>query len=112
MKRVLAILCLVALVGAGAAFGQAQGVFMGTAIRSLENPYHAVWARGGQAFADSVGGVHVIQTCEGSSEKQLNDIKALVAKAGKDAVFCIRPRMSPPTSSPLPRPWKRPAYTT
>jgi ribose transport system substrate-binding protein len=95
MKRALAILCLVALVGAGAAFGQAQGVFMGTAIRSLENPYHAVWARGGQAFADSVGGVHVIQTCEGSSEKQLNDIKALVAKAGKDAVFCIEPNESP-----------------
>ena len=95
MKRALAILCLVALVGAGAAFGQAQGVFMGTAIRSLENPYHAVWARGGQAFADSVGGVHVIQTCEGSSEKQLNDIKALVAKAGKDAVFCIDPNESP-----------------
>jgi ribose transport system substrate-binding protein len=95
MKRALTIFCLVALVGAGAAFGQAQGVFMGTAIRSLENPYHAVWARGGQAFADSVGGVHVIQTCEGSSEKQLNDIKALVAKAGKDVVFCIDPNESP-----------------
>ena len=95
MKRALTIFCLIALVGAGAAFGQAQGVFMGTAIRSLENPYHAVWARGGQAFADSVGGVHVIQTCEGSSEKQLNDIKALVAKAGKDVVFCIDPNESP-----------------
>ena len=95
MKRALVIFCLIALVGAGAAFGQAQGVFMGTAIRSLENPYHAVWARGGQAFADSVGGVHVIQTCEGSSEKQLNDIKALVAKAGKDVVFCIDPNESP-----------------
>ncbi len=95
MKRALTIICLIALVAAGATFGQAQGVFMGTAIRSLENPYHAVWARGGQAFADSVGGVHVIQTCEGSSEKQLNDIKALVAKAGKDVVFCIDPNESP-----------------
>jgi ABC-type sugar transport system substrate-binding protein len=44
-----------------------------------ESSYDAVWARGGQAFADSAGGVHVIQTCEGSSEKQLNDIKALEA---------------------------------
>jgi ribose transport system substrate-binding protein len=80
----------------GAAFAQkASGVFMGTAIRSLENPYHAVWARGAQAFADSVGGFTVIQTCEGSSEKQLNDIKALVAKAGKNAVFCIDPNESP-----------------
>ena len=96
MKRFLWLVCLLALVAAGAAFGQAKGtVFMGTAIRSLENPYHAVWARGGQAFGDSVGGVHVIQTCEGSSEKQLNDIKALVAKSGKDAVFCIDPNESP-----------------
>jgi ribose transport system substrate-binding protein len=82
------------------AFATAQAdskktTFMGTAIRSLENPYHAVWARGGQAAADALGGVHVVQTCEGSSEKQVNDIKALVAKAGKDAVFCIDPNESP-----------------
>jgi ribose transport system substrate-binding protein len=79
-----------------AVFAQsASGVFMGTAIRSLENPYHAVWARGAQAYADSVGGFTVIQTCEGSSEKQLNDIKALIAKAGKNAVFNIDPNESP-----------------
>ena len=106
MKKRLLFVTLVAiitLVAAGAAFASGSqdtaaskgGTFMGTAIRSLENPYHAVWARGGQAFADSVGGVHVIQTCEGSSEKQLNDIKALVAKAGSNAVFCIDPNESP-----------------
>jgi ribose transport system substrate-binding protein len=98
MKKRLLFVCLIAilsLIAVGAAFGQAKGTFMGTAIRTLENPYHAVWARGGQAFSDSVGGVHVILTCEGSSEKQLNDIKALVAKAGKDAVFCIDPNESP-----------------
>lgn len=105
MKRFSRVTCLAAilvLVAVAASFAgggqegtQGKGVFMGTAIRSLENPYHAVWARGGQAFADSVGGVHVIQTCEGSSEKQLNDIKALVAKAGKNAVFCIDPNESP-----------------
>jgi ribose transport system substrate-binding protein len=106
MKKTLSlVLAVLMAISAGAAFaaggqegaaaGGAGTVFMGTAIRSLENPYHAVWARGGQAFADSVGGTHVIQTCEGSSEKQLNDIKALVAKAGKDAVFCIDPNESP-----------------
>ncbi len=95
LSTILTVAVIVCLIAAGSAFGQSKGVFMGTAIRSLENPYHAVWARGGQAFADSVGGVHVIQTCEGSSEKQLNDIKALVAKAGKDAVFCIDPNESP-----------------
>jgi len=97
MKKLTLFLCIAALltvVAAGSAFGQ-SGVFMGTAIRSLENPYHLVWARGGQAFADSVAGVHVVQTCEGSSEKQVNDIKALIAKAGKNAVFCIDPNESP-----------------
>lgn len=68
---------------------------LGTAIRSLENPYHADWAEGGDMFAESVGLPHVIQTCEGSSEKQLNDIKALVAKTGGDVVFCVDPNESP-----------------
>jgi ribose transport system substrate-binding protein len=91
------VVCLLAVLASGTALGQSKKstTFMGTAIRSLENPYHAVWARGGQAAADAMGGVHVIQTCEGSSEKQLNDIKALIAKAGKDAVFCIDPNESP-----------------
>lgn len=98
MKKifVLALAALLAL-GAQSAFAQKAkgGVFMGTAIRSLENPYHAVWARGAQAFADSAGGIAVVQTCEGSSEKQLNDIKALIAKAGKNSVFCVDPNESP-----------------
>jgi ribose transport system substrate-binding protein len=90
------IVCLLAVLAAGTALGQSKKTtFFGTAIRSLENPYHGTWARGGQAAADALGGVHVVQTCEGSSEKQVNDIKALIAKAGKDAVFCIDPNESP-----------------
>ena len=95
MKRLTLLFCVIlALAVVGSAYAQ-KGVFMGTAIRSLENPYHLVWSRGGQAYADSVGGIHVVQTCEGSSEKQLNDIKALIAKAGKNAVFCIDPNEAP-----------------
>ncbi len=96
MRKSFALMTLLIAVSLSAVFAQnASGVFMGTAIRSLENPYHAVWARGAQAYADSVGGFTVIQTCEGSSEKQLNDIKALIAKAGKNAVFNIDPNESP-----------------
>jgi ribose transport system substrate-binding protein len=73
----------------------AAEVSLGTAIRSLENPYHAAWAKGGDLFAASVKDPHVIQTCEGSSEKQLNDIKALVAKTGGNVVFCVDPNESP-----------------
>jgi ribose transport system substrate-binding protein len=73
----------------------AAGTSLGTAIRSLENPYHATWAKGGDAFAKSVNLQQVVQTCEGSSEKQLNDIKALVAKTGGNVVFCVDPNESP-----------------
>lgn len=96
MRMLRSVFCLMAVLVAGTALGQSKKTtFFGTAIRSLENPYHGTWARGGQAAADSLGGVHVVQTCEGSSEKQLNDIKALIAKAGKDAVFCIDPNEAP-----------------
>jgi ABC-type sugar transport system substrate-binding protein len=70
------VVCLLAVLAAGTALGQSKKTtFFGTAIRSLENPYHGTWARGGQAAADALGGVHVVQTCEGSSEKQVNDIR-------------------------------------
>jgi ribose transport system substrate-binding protein len=96
MRMLRSVVCLAAVLAAGTALGQSKKTtFFGTAIRSLENPYHGMWARGGQAAADGLGGVHVVQTCEGSSEKQLNDIKALIAKAGKDAVFCIDPNEAP-----------------
>jgi len=98
MRMLRSAVCLVAVLAAGTALGQSKKkttTFCGTAIRSLENPYHGIWARGGQAASDFLGCVHVLQTCEGSSEKQLNDIKALVAKAGKDAVFCIDPNEAP-----------------
>jgi ribose transport system substrate-binding protein len=97
MRKSFALVALLIAVSLPAVFAQnaGSGVFMGTAIRSLENPYHAVWARGATAFAYSVGGISVVQTCEGSSEKQLNDIKALIAKAGKNVVFCVDPNEAP-----------------
>ncbi len=72
-----------------------EAVSMGTAIRTLENPYHATWAKGADAFAEATGGIGVVQTCEGSSEKQVNDIKALIAKSGGNAIFNIDPNESP-----------------
>jgi len=68
-----------------------------TAVKFLESPYHAAWIKGGEMFAESVGlgEYHVAQACQGSSEKQLNDIKALVAKTGGNVVFNIDPNESP-----------------
>jgi len=97
VKRILniSIVVLIGLFLVSSLVFAADKTSLGTAIRSLENPYHADWAAGGEMFAKSVGYPQVIQTCEGSSEKQFNDIKALVAKTGGNVVFCVDPNESP-----------------
>jgi len=98
MRKILVIagLCLlVGLLGSVSAFAE-EPVYLGTAIRSLANPYHAAWAKGAEMFAEWAGlkDYNVVLTCEGSSEKQLNDIKALVARSKGNVVFCIDPNQS------------------
>jgi ribose transport system substrate-binding protein len=98
MRKNAAVLVLVALMLCAAVVVASAdaGVYLGTAIRSLQNPYHATWAKGSEAFAAYKGwkDFNVVQTCEGSSEKQLNDIQALVARAKGNVVFSIDPNQS------------------
>ena len=56
-------------------------------IRSLSNPYHATWNKGGAAFAKSVGAEYVTLVTEGNSEKGIADIKAILAKTGGNCVI-------------------------
>ena len=76
------------------AFGQDKPVLVNS-IRSLTNPYHATWNKGGQAFADSVGAEYVTLVTEGNSEKGIADIKAILAKTGGNAVINVDPNDSP-----------------
>ncbi|HHT09170.1 MAG TPA: sugar ABC transporter substrate-binding protein [Atribacter sp.] len=97
MKKLLSLIIIFGILSLSfCAIAQEEPVYLGTAIRSLSNPYHAVWADGATAFANSLGwkDYNVIQTCEGSSEKQLNDIKALVARSQGNVVFSIDPNQS------------------
>src|SRR5687768_8314793 len=55
-------------------------------IRSLSNPYHAAWNKGGEAFAKSVGLDYVTLVTEGDSEKGIADIRAILARTGGNAV--------------------------
>lgn len=64
-------------------------------IRSLTNPYHASWNKGGAAFAASVGANYVTLVTEGNSEKGVSDIKALLAKTGGNLVLNVDPNDSP-----------------
>jgi ribose transport system substrate-binding protein len=64
-------------------------------IRSLSNPYHATWNKGGAAFAKSVGAEYVTLVTEGNSEKGIADIKAILAKTNGNCVVNIDPNDSP-----------------
>jgi ribose transport system substrate-binding protein len=69
-------------------------VWLGTSIRSLSNPYHALWKQGGEDFAASVDAADRIRTLlsEGDSSKQLRDMRALIERAGKgNVIFNVDP---------------------
>jgi ribose transport system substrate-binding protein len=64
-------------------------------IRSLTNPYHAIWNHGGEAFAKSVRAPYVTLVTEGNSEKGVSDIKAILEKTGGNCVINVDPNDSP-----------------
>jgi ribose transport system substrate-binding protein len=64
-------------------------------IRSLTNPYHATWNKGGAAFAKAMGLDYVTLVTEGNSEKGVADIKAVLAKTGGNMVLNVDPNDSP-----------------
>ncbi|MDB5524312.1 MAG: LacI family transcriptional regulator [Rhizobium sp.] len=66
-----------------------------TSIRSLSNPYHAVWKQGAEAYAASMGLEHVTLVSEGNSEKGIADIKAMLAKTGGNMVLNSDPNDTP-----------------
>ena len=81
---------------AGARRGSAAGMpTLVNSIRSLSNPYHAIWNKGGAAFAKSVGADYVTLVTEGNSEKGVADIKAILSKTGGNCVINVDPNDSP-----------------
>lgn len=80
--------------GFGRAFAQDKPTLVNS-IRSLSNPYHATWNQGGEAFAQSVGAEYVTLVTEGSSEKGIADIRAVIARTGGNMVLNVDPNDSP-----------------
>jgi ribose transport system substrate-binding protein len=91
--------------GAGAAIAVAGGGVSGLSFsaeqttlacsfRSLTNPYYTAFNKGAQNFAKSVGLPYVPLTTEGSSEKGIADIRALLQKTGGNLVLNIDPNDS------------------
>lgn len=64
-------------------------------MRSLSNPYHATFAKGGEEFASSVGLPFEVLVTEGNSEKGLADIRALIARTDGNVCINVDPNDSP-----------------
>jgi len=92
--------------GAGAAVLATAGLRAGRALaeegwtlalsaRSLSNPYHATFAKGGEDFAKPAGLPYELLITEGNSEKGIADIRALLARTGGKLVLNVDPNDSP-----------------
>src|SRR6516165_2339599 len=53
---------------------------LANSLRSLANPYHATFAKGGADFAKSIDAKYEVLVTEGNSEKGISDIKALLQR--------------------------------
>jgi len=96
-KNILFFALTIVLIMGIFSFGYAQDpILLGVSIRSLANPYHAALGEGGKLYAQFLGQEenYVILASEGSSEKQLNDIKALIARSQGEVVFLVDPNES------------------
>src|SRR5690606_23032044 len=68
------------------------------AIRSLSNPYHANWVEGAEIFADSIGQELTVLSDDGDSQKQLSQIRSLLA-SGQTIALNVDPNTSSDTQA-------------
>src|SRR6266702_7545420 len=78
------VVALAALLGSVTACGSSSAdtsVTLVTSVRSVANPYHAVWVAGSKAFAQSAGLANhlVILQSGDDSQKQLTDLQSYLA---------------------------------
>jgi ribose transport system substrate-binding protein len=68
---------------------------LANSLRSVANPYHATFAKGGEDFAKSIGAKYETLVTEGNSEKGISDIKALLQRTGGKLILNVDPNDSP-----------------
>ena len=68
---------------------------LANSLRSLANPYHATFAKGGADFAKFIDAKYETLVTEGNSEKGISDIKALLQRTGGKLILNVDPNDSP-----------------
>ena len=68
---------------------------LANSLRSLANPYHATFAKGGGVFAKHIDAKYEVLVTEGNSEKGISDIKALLQRTSGKLILNVDPNDSP-----------------
>lgn len=68
---------------------------LANSMRSVANPYHATFAKGGEDFAKTIGAKYETLVTDGNSEKGISDIKALLQRTGGKLILNVDPNDSP-----------------
>lgn len=84
--------------GGAPAAGSDGDVQLVLAIRSLSNPYHANWVEGAEIFAESIGQELTVLSDDGDSQKQLSQIRSLLA-SGQTIALNVDPNTSSDTQA-------------
>jgi len=102
MKKIIFVIGILSLIMIFIQFGYGQEntetVYAGMAIRTLSNPYYLQVKEGGEMFVESQPkGTMKLQMLisEGSDDKQINDVKALIARGGKNTILYVDPNQAP-----------------
>lgn len=77
------------------AIAQETAWTLANSMRSVANPYHATFAKGGEEFAKTIGAKYETLVTEGNSEKGISDIKALLQRTGGKLILNVDPNDSP-----------------
>ncbi len=77
-----------------------EPLLIGVSIRGLEDQYYVQVKEGAEIFVDKLNaeGINAelqILECAGNDEKQVNDIKSLIARGGKNTILYVDPNNAP-----------------
>lgn len=98
IKKLVSLFLVALLTVSSAAVALAEPLTIAVSIRSTASEYHMQYVAGAQAFVDSLppGTAEVqILACEGSDDKQINDINAVIAAKGDNMILFVDPNNAP-----------------
>lgn len=97
MKKALCIALALSFTLCSLAFS-GEKLTVAVSIRSMSSEYHMQYVAGAEAFIKSLpAGTAELQIlpCEANDDKQINDIKALIASKGQNVILFVDPNNAP-----------------